>query len=104
MVLVFAFAYGTPTIRAAHAHPIERASHSGCPDTAALRTKSSPPGHNGTTASCCVAHCLPAVPLLSVDDTFDRWPMTVSTSMPDEAGEGRTVAVPLPPPRRSGRI
>ncbi len=103
VLLVFASAYGLPTVQAAHAHPIEIASHSECPNAAGVEEQGSLPKRDSTTASCCVAHCLPAVPLLPVDETFDRWPMTTSPSMPNETGEGRFVAVPLPPPRGSGR-
>ncbi|MBB3934930.1 hypothetical protein [Aureimonas phyllosphaerae] len=103
VLLVFAFTYGMPTVQVAHAHAVEAASHDRWLDATGIHEWSSPPDRGDATASCCVAHCLPALPLLPMDETVDRWPMTVRMSVPNEAGEGRVVAVPLRPPRGHGR-
>ncbi|WP_182084753.1 hypothetical protein [Aureimonas sp. ME7] len=99
-VVAFATGYLAPGAMPAHAHSGAPAIAGDCAGMQRMGAQSPKvPVSQHAAISCCVAHCLPAVPI--------AWP--VLPDAPAEAvriltiwearSDGTTLSVPLPPPR-----
>ncbi|RIY03309.1 hypothetical protein D3218_00630 [Aureimonas flava] len=102
-LVICAFAFSAPEGHAMPAVPHPIVMGTGCAHGDDASAARAPERHAAGMAACCVAHCLLAVPLSPPAIAVVPEARGTDDVSPDERAEGRSVPVPLPPPRGARR-